>query len=174
MMRSLINRPRHGDASPVPGAISSLVTQLHAELRTLMTRKNEIRGRISSIRQVMLTLSEMPVTTPLPLTTPIHDPGVRSFAASPQPRPHRMRQSLHRACRIALMETETPASLDELYARIIRRGSFSFSSQKRATSVLFRMLCIMAQNGEVRLLKNGPNPSWQRLSTTPEEAPPRP
>ena len=66
------------------------------------------------------------------------------------------------------METETAISLEEIYARIVRRGSFSFVSLRRASPALVRVLSAMAEEGEVRLLKNGPRWRWERIALVDE------
>ena len=62
------------------------------------------------------------------------------------------------------MEGETAASLEEIYERIMRRGSFSFVNLYRASPALVRVLAAMAQDGEVRLLETGPSWSWERIT----------
>lgn len=66
------------------------------------------------------------------------------------------------------MEAETAASLEEIYSRIVRRGSFSFVNIEGASPVLVRVLCHMVQDGEVRLLKSGPRSRWERIALVQE------
>lgn len=167
----------HIGVAVVSGPASALVTQLQVELRSLLTRNKELRRHIRSIHAVLSGLQEMASTLAfdhlcLPCEASQPSPADRTIAG----RPGRVRRSgsrrksnhvsvsVQRACRIALMESETAASLEDLYARIVRRGSFSFVNARSANPVLVRVLCAMARDGEVRLLKNGPCWRWERTS----------
>jgi hypothetical protein len=74
-----------------------------------------------------------------------------------------MNLGLRRACRIALLEGEGPVSLEELYARIVRRGSFSFVNVESASPLLLRALRVLAEDGEAQLLESAPGLRWQRV-----------
>jgi hypothetical protein len=141
-------------------------------------RNKEIGRRIHSIRRVVRGLQEMASAAAVDHlgATPNSSSADRTIAGRSGHRPsssrgksNRVSLSLLRACRIALMETETAASLDEIYKRILRRGSFSFHDEQRASSTLLRVLYVMAHDGEVRLLKGSPGYSWERVPL-PEDA----
>jgi hypothetical protein len=73
-------------------------------------------------------------------------------------------RDLRRACRIALLETTEPVSLDEIYARILRRGSFFFASADVAAWAIGKELNAMATEGEIRRVAATSKPRWQRIS----------
>ena len=53
---------------------------------------------------------------------------------------------LTRACRIALMESREVASLEEIYARIVRRASFSFEGIKSPLEAIAGVLELLAED----------------------------
>lgn len=77
-----------------------------------------------------------------------------------------MRAGLMRACRIALMEAEGTASLDEIRRRILRRESFSFADSTSADAAIIRAMRAMANSGEVRRLEGESQPRWERIAAT--------
>jgi len=79
-----------------------------------------------------------------------------------------MLAALSRACRIALMEAEEAASLDEIRSRIDRRGSFTFSDSGFAEVAIGRTLSIMRDNGEIRDVRTGDQTLWQRAHPSKE------
>lgn len=85
----------------------------------------------------------------------IGEPGRPLQSGMPR-KTKRVNAHLQRACRIALLEAERPVSLEEIFARIVRRGSFSFVNPERANPVLLRVLNAMAECGEVELLVSAP------------------
>ena len=76
----------------------------------------------------------------------------------------KMQAGLTRACRIALMEAEGTASLDEIHRRILRRESFSFADSTSADAAIIRAMGAMANSGEVRRLEEGSQPRWERIA----------
>lgn len=165
-------------AAAISGSACALVTQLQRELHSLVTRNEELGRRIRSIRWVMRGLQEMASTPAVDYlcATPHPASANRTIAAwssrhrsSGSPRKSNQASvSLQRACRIALMETETAASLDEIYARIVRRGSFSFLNIEGAIPALVRVLRVMTEDGEVRAFKSGPCWRWERIALVKE------
>jgi len=69
---------------------------------------------------------------------------------------------LERACRIALMEKEGPASVELIYDRIVRRGSLMFLSYKRPFRAITLALGALVKLGQASLLKTGRQRRWQR------------
>jgi hypothetical protein len=63
---------------------------------------------------------------------------------------------LSRACRIALAEAGGPASPEEIHARILRRGSFSFVRNEAAIATIAQVLDSMATQGDARRLHDRP------------------
>jgi hypothetical protein len=53
------------------------------------------------------------------------------------------RSRLHRACRIALLEAGGKATPEEIYLRILRRGSFSFRYRESPVAAIARVLGMM-------------------------------
>jgi hypothetical protein len=78
-------------------------------------------------------------------------------------------ERLRRACRIAVMETDVAASAEDIRSRILRRGSFPFNNLQYAAVAIARTLDMMAEEGEVFSLDNGPYRRWKRTSS--EERP---
>lgn len=75
---------------------------------------------------------------------------------------------LSRACRIALMEAEAAASLDEIRSRIDRRGSFAFSGSEFADADITWTLDVMKDSGEICRVKSGAQFLWQRIPPAAE------
>jgi hypothetical protein len=77
------------------------------------------------------------------------------------------RAKLERACRIALMEAEHPASVEAIYDRIVRRGSLQFSGYKRPLKVIASAMSSLVKRKEAVLFLQGnarSRTSWpQRL-----------
>jgi len=165
-------------AAAISGSACALVTQLQTELHSLVIRNEELGRRIRSIRWVMRGLQELASTPTVGnlRALPHPSPADRTMAgrssrhrSSGSPRKSNQASvSLERACRIALMETETAASLDEIYARIVRRGSFPFLNIEGAIPALVRVLRVMAQDGEVRAFNSGPCWRWERIALMKE------
>jgi hypothetical protein len=157
----------------------ALVSELRKELRTLTLRHNEIRRRIYDIQRVVRGLQEMASDADADRTRGARPHrSLNNTKSSVHPRSSdarykasRVSVSLLRACRIAMMEGSTSASLEEIYERIIRRGSFSFVNQFRASSTLLRVLRCMVDEGEVRLLNAGSSSRWERIHPNPEDVP---
>jgi hypothetical protein len=78
-------------------------------------------------------------------------------------------ERLRRACRIAVMETDEAASAEDIRSRILRRGSFPFKNLEYAAVAIAQTLAMMAEEGEVLSLDNGPHRRWKRTSS--EERP---
>lgn len=75
---------------------------------------------------------------------------------------------LRRACRIALLEAGGAASLDEIRAFIVRRGSFAFLESGSSHSAILHTLHRMRASGEIRHLENYPQPVWERIMPVEE------
>jgi hypothetical protein len=162
------------------GSVPGLVIQLQTELHSLLMRNKEIGWRINNIRRVMRGLQEIAATPAIdhlcttPHTSPVDRIIASGFARNRADGSRRKSNgvtgSLQRACRIALMEGATPASLEEIYSRIVRRGSFLFVNPQRANSSLRRVLWAMAEDGEIRLLKVGSCSRWERIALIEDQS----
>jgi hypothetical protein len=86
----------------------------------------------------------------------------RSLIKPAFPRP--ARAELERACRIALLETEGPVSVEVIHERIVRRGSVMFFGYKRPFRAISRAMCALVRQGEANLLGTGSQRQWHRPS----------
>jgi hypothetical protein len=71
-----------------------------------------------------------------------------------------VRSKLERACRIALMETNEPASAEAVFDRIQRRGSFAFVGYKRPLRAIRLVMTGMVKRGEAKLLFEDGHRRW--------------
>jgi hypothetical protein len=145
---------------------------MQKELHRLVARQRELTRRIRSVHRVVRGLGEIvsvrAVSSPDARPQPSNDDGTIAGPQPPQasgiaPPSDAVNVDLLRACRIALMEAQTAVSLEEIYERIARRGSFSFMDIDHARLRLRRVLNVMAQASEVRLLENDPSNRWERI-----------
>jgi hypothetical protein len=178
----LSNNHHEGElgAAAISGSLSAVVTQLRAELNHLVTHDDELRQRIRYVHGVLRGLQHLSKITSAanlcpPAQHPPADGTIAGRSSHERPEATRRRSSqpsitLQRACRIALMELANPISLEEIYARIVRRGSFSFANPLYATRSLIPVLRAMIRNGEVRCLKIGPCWLWERIGPIHERA----
>lgn len=70
---------------------------------------------------------------------------------------------LRRACRIALMETSHAISDEEIYRRVVRRGSFCFTDPESAARAILHELSVMREIGEIRIVPGPFKRLWQRI-----------
>jgi hypothetical protein len=77
--------------------------------------------------------------------------------------------ALKRACRIALLETSGLLTANDVYERILRRGSFMFANPEFGKSEIVRELTALVEEGRARLFRVGFDCRWQRIQP-PEEA----
>jgi hypothetical protein len=177
-------------------AVAETVRRVNAQALALLSRRVEINRRIRSLHRVVHGLRDLaaghPSTaepaaaelTALPLTTERTNQESEtrktnsSHKSSHKSRIGRMRfglpsrsqhelAALSRACRIALMEAESPACLDEIRSRIDRRGSFAFHNSEFANAAITRTLNVMRDSGEARCVTScetsGLPSFWQRI-----------
>lgn len=166
-------------------AVSETVRRVNATALDLLTRRAEINRRIRCLHQVVQGLKDLG-SRDLATITASHANTERPAAGretranpprqytagvrrSPLPDPSKyLLAGLSRACRIALMEAGCGACLDEIRARIVRRGSFSFTDSAFAKTAMLRTLHAMTDAGEIRRLEEGLQSRWQRISPTGE------
>lgn len=72
-----------------------------------------------------------------------------------------VRSRLERACLIALMETHEPVSVETIYDRIERRGSFTFAGYKHPFRAIVLAMGAMVRNGEAILSNEEGRRRWR-------------
>jgi len=80
-----------------------------------------------------------------------------------------MRWQLERACRIALLESDGPLSVESLYDRVERRGSITFSGYRRPFRAIVLAMNALVKRGEASLLGEGRR--WRLESERPLQRP---
>jgi hypothetical protein len=160
--------------------LDQLLHALQNELADLSKRRADIGKRIRILDKTLRGLRAgvgQALAAPLKVGLDVPAETYRKFSPGPagaacaetttpgQPdeRNHALPQ-LKRACRIALAEVGGPASPEDLYARIARRGSFPFTSVEGAISAIARALISMAEQGDVRHLDDGQHGRWECAS----------
>ena len=102
---------------------------------------------------------------------------LRSLTRPRAPRP--TRAELERACRIALMEADQPASVEVIYERILQRRSLVLLSYKRPFRAITAAMIGLVKRGEVTsqareckagLLRGGRQRIWSPAITHPPSA----
>lgn len=71
---------------------------------------------------------------------------------------------MRRACRIALMERDEAATVDEIHLRIAQRGSFHFDNAYQAAAAIRQTLNLMTEQGEAQLVDTNLRPRWKRTN----------
>lgn len=146
-------------------AIREFVRVAEAKLGQLQTRKEHIRSRIQALRFLAghaerssgHRAGRSSSTLRLPGTAP---PAADSPLELQSPAFHSP-DKLRRACRIALLESDTPQSCAEIYQRIKTRGSLSFDDDDNVLQVLAAQLQTMAANSEILCLMVKREMRWQ-------------
>jgi hypothetical protein len=151
------------------------------ELRELRSRYREVTGRIRNLRIAVDALRSLG-TEPAHIasghrqssTLPEQDwtassrngAGDASRATSAvraRSVIRRQNPDLRRACRIALMEVMGAVTDAEIYARIVRRGSFCFVRADSATRAIAEELDAMVEQGELRLVNDPSKRLWEQI-----------
>jgi hypothetical protein len=82
------------------------------------------------------------------------------------------RSKLERACRIALMETNEPASVETIYDRIQKRGSLTFTGYRRPLRAIALAMNALVKQGEASLSEVAGSRRWQwETERTPLQQP---
>ena len=169
--------------SPVEtqASVSEVIKAVGSELRELHARHREVTNRIRHLRIAVDALRELEKGSPLlygeiPETPEVRDEPPAPMAQASAGEDAEVSRSinrrrfgrsqnmvLRRACRIALLETADAISVQDIYARISRRGSFSFASETGATRAIARELDALASDGEVRRAHDLSSLLWQRI-----------
>lgn len=146
------------DLSQQDEALRKLTRGLNLLLRTL---PKDTGGGISGTR-VAESLATL-VRTPEQST-----PRISNFRV-PSSKPSAANKRMRRACRIALMETDEAATVDEIYLRIVQRESFHFDNVYQAAVAIRRTLNLMAEQGEALVADTNPRPRWKRTNDQESE-----
>jgi hypothetical protein len=158
-------------------SVSEVVRAVVRELRELRTRYREVNTRIRHLRITVDTLQQLdgnvssvssdreqlsPALNDCPTAS---DPFAGDFAPdlSSHMATDKENRGLRRACRIALLETNDAISDAEIYARIVRRGSYSFPCADSAARAIAEELHAMLVLGELRRVGNLATQAWQRI-----------
>ncbi|HZQ20908.1 MAG TPA: hypothetical protein VFA90_19620 [Terriglobales bacterium] len=129
-------------------SINDTIALLQAELDELLQQKATIKLRMRNLRRHlgMLKVDSGSAHT----RSRKRRRSVTAAHRAENLKIRRLHSELSRACRIALMELGGTATAEELYAAIMRRGSFSFSLLKEnPTAAIARALNAMARSSEV-------------------------
>jgi len=92
-------------------------------------------------------------------------------------RPRLSGEKLERACRIALMEMEEPASVEVIYDRIVKRGCLAFAGYKRPFRAITLAMTSLVRRGEAdcclkqnnaSVMRGGRTRYWFRANPWPQ------
>jgi hypothetical protein len=152
-----------------PDSIPKVVELVETELHSLLQRRNEISRRIQSVHRIVHGLQE---GVGEHSSSFHHLQGAFSGEAVENMIKPARRDSttilLKRACRIALMEAQQAASSQEIYSRVLRRGSFSFANFEYGLSSIVWALSILVEDGEAYCFRGMPEWRWQRTTRSEE------
>jgi len=137
--------------------LSKDIARMHNLLKRLAQCANAIRpggkarGKYRSAR---------PSGSPYRWQPPLARRDHRRSPANPRSK-RPTRSELERACRIALMEANQPASVEAIYDRIERRGSITFAGYKRPFRAIALVMNALVKQGEASLLKGSGSRRWR-------------
>jgi hypothetical protein len=148
-------------------SVNELMKRMHAKLQALLRRRAEVKRDIRNLNKTIRGLSECIGRTGLgmrhsrsqirsstdveavPDTTKTTQSS-SSIQLEGVDSSNRAEFELRRACRIALMESQETASLEEVYSRIVRRESFSFAGVEYPLVAIARIVNILAEEARNR------------------------
>jgi hypothetical protein len=164
-------------------SISEVAKLMQTELHRLLERRCQIRLRTRDLERVLLGLrngvgrppgDDVSTAVQLPASrrsrgnhkvgddaTALHGDSLGSDIVCKQ---DQASYALRRACRIALLEVGGPSLPAQIYSRIARRGSFTFTNHKYAMAAIVRMLNVMAKEGEINTVDRVPPLRWELIS----------
>jgi DNA repair exonuclease SbcCD ATPase subunit len=135
--------------------IREMVKRAEAKLHALNSRRADIRRRIQALHHLSITFAVDPVYAASrdleAAAKPVKeraDAVVDKKSFSVTGRQAEM-SALRRACRIALMETQSAACAEQILQRINRRQSVSFKSDEDRIRLVTEALQRMAKDDEV-------------------------
>jgi hypothetical protein len=151
---------------PRPESQVSLVEVVKAaslELRRLRARHRAVSRRIRDLRIAVGALRELQDRGTRAAENEKSNPAAAIQGWKTIPGQNR---DLRRACRIALLETVDAVSYEDIYTRIVRRGSFFLGSAASALPAIVQELNAMAEAGEVHCVQVSGERRWQRISSS--------
>lgn len=147
--------------------VREFVRVAEAKLGQLQTRKEHIRSRMQALRYLAKHAEgRRPHRMANPSSASCQfSPGNAAPEATEQaklqsPTFHNP-EKLRRACRIALLESDTPQSCAEVYQRIRKRGSLSFDGYDNVLQLLADQLNSMSENSEILSFTMNGEIRWQ-------------
>jgi hypothetical protein len=139
---------------PLYVSVSAVIGSMQAELDTLAQRKTELERRLRNLRKTWHALR----ATQAEASSQLRRSRRRLRRAWKVPgadKSQNLYEELRRACRIALLEAEGPATPDQIHASIIRRGSFAFEVlDEEPIAAILRMLKLISDPREAGYLTN--------------------
>jgi hypothetical protein len=155
-------------------SVTQLTKLLQSELSDLSQQDEALRKLARGLNLLLRTLPKdtqegtpgirmMESLIPLARTPEQSRPEINNFhllSAKAGAANKRMR----RACRIALMETDEAATVDEIYLRIVQRGSFHFDNVYQAAAAIRQTLNLMTAQGEALVVDTNPGRRWKRTN----------
>jgi hypothetical protein len=177
--------------SALPGSemvesVIETVKRVSDEALGLLDRRSEINRRIRELHQLLHGLNDLSASAPrfanannrsprreqLTDERPHNGSRREGVAFSPACRnsrtPKHPHVRLRRACRIALLEAGGAASLEEIRALIVRRGSFAWLEPDSSCSAILHTLQQLRASGEIRCVKSNPQPVWECIPRADE------
>ena len=132
------------------------------ELRELRDRQVQVTKRIRTLRSTMAALQNLQHGQHAPSNE------VESSSRKPLVSPCESDEELRRACRIAMLESAEGLTKDEVFARIVRRGSYHFADIVSAKAALRVELNAMVRDGELECETDESGSKWKRVATARE------
>jgi hypothetical protein len=148
------------DQQPVE-SVAQLTKLLQSELFDLSQQDEALRKLARSLNLLLRTLSKE--TSGEISGTRVGD-SLTPVVRTPEWSRRKITNRMRRACRIALMETDEAATVDEIYLRIAQRGSFHFDNVYQAAATIRQTLNLMTEQGEALVVGTNPRPRWKRTS----------
>jgi hypothetical protein len=133
---------------------------LRSELSDLTQQDNALR---KLTRRLSLLLRTLPKSSGIGAPPPESIPSCGRLSGR-STRKIVANESMRRACRIALMESEEAATVDEIYSRITHRESFYFDNAYQAAAAIRQTLNLMTEQGEILVVETNSCPRWKRAS----------
>ena len=158
---------------PTQGSVSEVLKLVVIEHRELRAQYREVSTRIRNLRIAVRTLRNLGGKARVGrreknTATDTESDGPRGGEDAIEgnvsdAQPERQDLALRRAIRIAVLEFCDVVSNEEIYARILRRGSFAFSNRDLATQAIAEELNAMAAQGELLRVDTATGDGWQRI-----------
>lgn len=161
--------------TPEAGSVSEVVKLVVLEHRELRAQYKEVSTRIRNLRIAVKTLQNLRGKRTGILRQEENCPPKigRHDLETGEKRPadqtpdtsagHYQSTALRRAVRVAICETFDAFSNDEIHARILRRGSFSFADHDLAAQAITEELNALVALGELLLVHTAIGHGWQRI-----------